>query len=168
VEQGGVFEEARRASIERRIDDAAERSAAAREDTRARVDGRLRYLRDVAGDGASVDSLEAELGIVEAQLDLDDAANTDAFVQAARRVLAAYGRCLDAFRSGGRGSAGRTPAISTVERLIALTEERLDRYERAVAPSGPSRTRVLVALDDLERTFRAAVADGRTSGGGGD
>jgi chromosome segregation ATPase len=164
VDQGEVgSRRGRLAEIERRIDRAAERSTAARDDTRARVEPRLRSLRDPANRGRSLDALEADVSVVEAQLDLDDAVGSDAFVRAARRTLRAYRSRLDALRTEVGASAALPAETGTAEGLIALATERLDRFERAT-PSGTTRTRVLVALDELDRSCRAAV-DAEREGG---
>lgn len=168
MDQGEVGSaQARLADIERRIDEAAERSTSARDDTRTRVDPRLRSLRGRAERGQSLEELEANVSVVEAQLDLDDAAGSDAFVEAARRALRAYRACLVTVQPEGPRPDAVTGEIHTAEELIALVTERLDRFERAAAPSGSSRTRVLVALDDLDRTCRAAVDVGQPFGDGG-
>lgn len=167
VDQGEVGSaQSRLADIERRIDEAVERSTSARDDTRARVDPRLRGLRDRADRGRTLEALEANVCVVEAQLDLDDAAGSDAFVEAARRALRAYRACLVTRRPEGP----RPDAVTgeqNAEELIALVTERLDRFERAAAPSGSSRTRVLVALDNLDRSCRGAVDVGQSVGDGG-
>jgi hypothetical protein len=162
VDQGEAWSgEVPLAEVERRIDRAARRSAAARDDTRARVEPRLRSLRDQADRGISVAALEAELSVVDALLDLDDAGDTDAFIRAARRVLRAYRARLDVLRSEPAGTTPPSSEIGAAEGLITVAEGRLDSFEGAVTLRGPSRTRVLVALDDLDRSCRAAVAAGR-------
>jgi hypothetical protein len=148
--------EPRLAEIERRIDRSTERSAAAREDSRARIEPRLRSLRDEVRLHASLDAMEADVSIVEALLDLDDADGADAFVSAAREVLRAYRTRLDVLRVGSGGSE-RSPAIGAAEGRITVATERLDGFERVATPPGASRTKVLVALDDLDRTCRAAI-----------
>jgi hypothetical protein len=161
VDQGDVWSRRDRlAEVERRIDRAGRRSAAARDDTRARVEPRLRSLRDQADRGISVAALEAEVSVVDALLDLDDAGDTDGFIRAARRVLRAYRARLDVLRSEPTGTTPPSSEVGTAEGLITVAEGRLDGFEGAVTLPGPSRTRVLVALDDLDRSCRAAVAAG--------
>ena len=55
--------------------------------------------------------------------------------------------------------------VACYQPIYNLRTRRLDSFEGAVTLPGPSRTRVLVALDDLDRSCRAAVAAGRGTDG---
>jgi hypothetical protein len=71
-------------------------------------------------------------------------------------VLRAYRTRLDVLRVGSGGSE-RSPAIGAAENRITVATERLDGFERIAIRPGASRTKVLVALDDLDRACRAAI-----------
>ena len=84
--------------------------------------------------------------------------------RAARRAPRLPRAPLGVLRNEAGASAVPSSEIGAAKGLITLAQERLDRFERAAIPRGPSRTRVLFVLDDLDRSCRAPVDAGREEG----
>jgi hypothetical protein len=177
---------ARLAEADARIQAIASRVLQARVDTRVRVERRVKALLDrqrslrttsqlaVEGHafltGSPIDvqreiqSMDVEIALAEAQLDMDSARDRETFDAAVVRQIEAY-RGLAALQQAS-GKAGTL--VESLRSGIKTASARLQRY-RALSTqvSDSLRAGVLVALDDLDGVEADLQAESRTRTEGG-
>ena len=155
-----------RSSANRRVDDLRARHAEARAD--------LGDMRDTLTEERSADlvefdaelsELELKIGIADAELDAEEAAEIEAFLEAGDRAMAAwdaYLQRLDDRVGAAGGSAAEKPqaSVSRANHFRDEAKRRIDEVRRASTDSlTAGRAPVREAFEDLNWAAEQAAAD---------
>lgn len=135
--------------MEQRVTDLRDRYASLRSASQPTIAGRAPAVGGDVDLQRELQLMDAEIEIANAQLDLDSAADRDAFDAAVARQIEAY-RGLAAVQSVSVHAVRARGLVESLRTGVNTANARLQRYRNLSAQISDSlRAGVLVALDDL-------------------